>query len=54
MGQTIKSRMKKNMQKWLNDYIKKLKSGSLAAGITIRYKAESKMAADVQRICVAG
>ena len=53
-GANDKKPDEKNMQKWLDDYIKKLKSGSLAAGITIRYKAESKMAADAQRICVAG
>lgn len=45
---------KKNMQKWLNDYIKKLKSESLAAGTTIRYKIGSKVEADTQRVCVAG
>lgn len=53
-GANDKKPDEKNMQKWLDDYIKKLKSGSLAAGITIRYKAESKMVADAQRICVAG
>ena len=53
-GANDKKPDEKNMQKWLDDYIKKLKSGSLAAGITIRYKAESKMATDAQRICVAG
>lgn len=49
-GANDKKPDEKNMQKWLDEYIKKLKSGLLAAGTMIRYKAESKMTADAQRI----
>lgn len=42
------------MQKWLDDYIEKLKSGLLVAGAAIKYKTDIKIAADTQQVCVAG
>lgn len=53
-GANDKKPDEKNMQKWLDDYIEKLKSGLLVAGAAIKYKTDIKIAADTQQVCVAG